>query len=206
MRVRPVAQLCLVLGTLALFVSCIGVETEISFKEDGSGSVVLTYRISRIMVNLGTVEDGELIPLPLTEQDFRATVEAVPGLRLRRVTQRADERDVSIRAEIEFDDIEAFSRIESFTDMPASLDTANDQTVFRQVITSGNEEDYDSESLEMVDVFFDGYSIAFIISAPRDVVSHNLGDLSADKRSVTYDVPVVELLRSAEERILEVSW
>ena len=201
-----IGGLCGLLVVLCLVSSCIGVETEITFREDGTGGVVLTYRISRVMANVGTVEGDELIPLPVTEQDFRRSVESVAGLRLRRVTQSQDERDIFVKAEMDFDDIAAFSRIESFTDMPASLVVSDGRSVFSQVITSGLEQEVSEDSLELVSLFFDDYEIAFKVNAPGQIASHSMGELSENRRTVVYRVSVVDLLTTPERRVLTVSW
>ena len=107
---------------------------------------------------------------------------------------------------MDFDDIAAFSRIESFTDMPASLVVSDGGFVFSQVITSGLEQEVSQDSLELVRLFFDDYEIAFKVNAPRQITSHNMGELSENRRTVGYRVPVVDLLTTPERRVLSVSW
>ena len=58
-------MLCITLG------SCISIESNIILKNDGSGSISLTYRVSPGMKELGRIGDEvKPLPLPIYKEDF----------------------------------------------------------------------------------------------------------------------------------------
>jgi hypothetical protein len=57
-----------------------------------------------------------------------------------------------------------------------------------------------------VEAFFEGYDLSYRIMAPVQIKRHSLGELSADKRSVSYRTTVADLLKSGEKKVLEVAW
>jgi hypothetical protein len=58
----------------------------------------------------------------------------------------------------------------------------------------------------MIETFFEGYDLSYRVTAPAVIVRYSLGELSEDKRSVSYKTTVAELLKSGEKQVLEVAW
>jgi len=195
---------------LTLAVSCIGIETKITFKEDGSGSASFKYKISQMIMNLGSTEEGEdPIPLPVSDEDFRAAVESADGVEISgNVTQTEDEENIYIEASVLFDKVESLSAMEDFESMPATLERDGDRWVFRQVIVPGEigdaEEEIDAESMGMIEAMFSGYEIAFTVVAPRNIQSASMGEVTG--KSVRYAIAMPDLLKQREETVLEVVW
>lgn len=197
----------LILSIPLLFISaCLGVETELRFNEDGSGIAIIKYRISNMIVHLGTTNGDSVVPLPISEDDFGRTVAAVDGLRLISIERDDSDEDVIITAEIEFENIEAFSKIESFTNMPATLVRVNGTYAFEQVIALGDEEPIDEDSLEMIDVIFYDYTVSFIVNTTDEIIEYNLGELSDDRRRAKYEISVADLLRLDSRTVFVVTW
>jgi hypothetical protein len=203
------------IGLLAILVlvgACIGVESDVTFKNDGSGTLRLEYRISKALIEMGKEGEGET-PLPFSEEEMRAAVEGNPKVRLTELSQREDEQDVYIVSEFGFDRIEDFADIEEFDDMPMTLERAGGQNTFRMLITEGNggadEESSDETNAEMQAMFeqmFAGYELIVVVNAPSRVKSHNLGDLSSDGRTVRYSLPILDMEALEEETALTVVW
>ncbi len=198
-------RILLVLALAVLLSSCIGIDSKVKFNKDGSGVIVLTYRVSRQLVDLGGLQDD--VPLPLSEEDFRFALEGKPGLKLLRVKEKKDDRDVVIGAEISFDRIESFTELDSFRDMPMSLAKDGSEYVFEQKLLAAQEdkESVDDEA-ELLSPMLDGYELSFTVTAPTPVTYYNLGELSRDKRSVIYTIQLAELISRIEEIILIVRW
>ena len=65
---RKIVALCF---TLALLSSCIGVDSRLTVRDNGSGTLQLTYRISQLVADLGVSSTGKsAIPLPVSRSDF----------------------------------------------------------------------------------------------------------------------------------------
>jgi hypothetical protein len=193
--------------TILLFVGCIGIESTMNINANGSGTVSIQYKVSQLLVNMGRTEtEGEKqVPLPLTEEDIRQAVMRAPGLSLHSVHQEETETDVIILAEIGFDSVESLSKSEVFADMPISFSTNGDTYVFSQLLTEGSEEMTEEQKQAMQD-FFQGYELAFTVTAPRKIIDYNRGVLSQDQRTLTYRVTILQLLEFKQRTVLTLSW
>ncbi len=193
--------------TVVLLSSCIGIESEILLRQDGTGVLTLSYQISQFMKNIDVGREEKRLPLPVNKEEFVRTAEGIEGLRLTDIDEREDEENVYIRAKLEFDSVDAVNALGRPGEIGISLENRGDTNTFRQVIFAGQEgEEITEDSLEMVETFFQGYDLVFAITVPTDVKSYSLGDLSADGRTVTYAITVPEILKRSEPLVLEVVW
>jgi hypothetical protein len=187
--------------------SCIGIESSILLRQDGSGSLTLSYTVSQYIKNIDAERSAKQLPLPVNEEEFRRSVQSIEGLRLTSLEQREDQENVYIRAELEFDSLDAVNALGAEGQMGISLETQNGTKVFRQVIYEPQEgEEITGESLAMVETFFQGYELVYSLTVPSEVRSNSLGTLGADRRTVEYRVTVADILKSTKPLVLEVVW
>jgi hypothetical protein len=96
-----------------LFCSCIGVSADITLRNDGSGKIVLEYRVSRMAEALGALDGNERWQtIPAGRADFERSLSRLPGMKL--VSFSASEapspagagmgKDTINRIELEFKD------------------------------------------------------------------------------------------------------
>ncbi|GEM_PF-1316531 len=201
-------MLTIIVSLLLFLSSCIGVESSISFNDNGSGILTLNYRISKMIINLGeTGEKNTLsMPLPVSEDDFRKSIAGIEGLKLRSFKQSENEDDILINATISFDDVSKLSKIKNFNEFPVSLEKRGERTYFKQKIASRTEEELDQQTMKMVDTFFEGYKIQYTVKAPREILSYNMGVLSPDKKTLSFETSITELLKTDTDIILEAAW
>jgi hypothetical protein len=200
-------KLLLPILAVALLSSCIGIDSQITLQNDGSGTLLLNYRISQFMKNLDAGKSDSLLPLPVSRDDFQRTVDTVPGLKLISLSQRENERDVLIDSRIAFTGIQALNSLGKDGQIELSLSNEGGLHVFRQQIYRGRSlEPISQESQQMIETFFEGYDLSYRVTAPAVIVRYSLGELSEDKRSVSYKTTVAELLKSGEKQVLEVAW
>jgi len=210
-------KLMLLLGIAILLSSCIGIKSNVSFNRDGTGTINMEYRISKMLTEMGEAD----VPLPVSEEDMKTAVSGNPNLTLKKVSQREDEKDVYITSEIEFKNVSEFTDLESFGQMPMSLEEKGGEVIFTQMISEGKSEaappgetkegesapeEMDAATKEMMASFFEGYELSFEVNAPTEITYHNLGELSANRKSVTYSIPLLEMDSLEEETVLEVRW
>ena len=187
--------LTIVLITVLFFTSCMGAESKIKINNDGSGIIFFTYRISQMLLNMGETE-GEAeqdstsdMPLPITKEDFEKNVEGIDGLELVDVKQTETEQDIIISAELKFDNVEALSESEAFSEWPVTFSKKGGSYIYTQVLSEGtvDEEDanLDDETINMVESMFTGYEFTFSIEAPSTIKEHNIGELSENKKTVS---------------------
>jgi len=203
-HVRKVAAVCL---ALILLSSCVGIDARFVIRENGAGTLSLTYRVSQELVELGqTGSEKAGVPLPLSEADFRRSLDSARGVRLASFHRSENAKDLTVSAQIAFDSIEALANLPAFQDAGLSLTTEGGRHTLSQVISRAPREPVSEDSLEMVDALFDGYDLAWSIEVPRAIQSSTRGMLSADRRTLTYRTSITEILRSAADIDLSVSW
>lgn len=213
----------IILIGILILASCMGAESKIKIKNDGSGNILFTYRISQMLLNMGESEGEESeteseseeksnsdVPLPITKEDFEKEVEGIEGLTLIDVTQTETEQDLIITAELEFDDVEILSQSEAFAEWPVTFEKVDDTYVFTQVLSEGTGGDSDAamdeETIQMVESMFAGYEFVFSVEAPSPIKEYQLGELSPDKKTLTYTIPIADMMRIKEKLEFVVKW
>jgi len=198
---------CFPVVMLVLLSSCIGIESDIFIRQDGSGVLTLSYTVSQFIKNIDAGRSEKQLPLPVNEEEFRRSAGRIEGLSLTDLEESEDEENIYIRAELEFDNVEAVNALGREGEIGITLETRDDATIFRQLIYGGRQgEEITEESLEMIETFFEGYELVYSVSVPAQVRDHTLGVLEPDGRTVTYIVTVPEILKAPEPLVLEVIW
>ena len=210
-------KLLMFAGIVLLVTSCVGIKSTVSFNRDGSGVIQFEYRISKMITELSSqsADKKAEAPLPISEEELRGALANHPDLKLKKVTQREDERDVYITAEIEFAKIDEFTSVKSFNAMPMSLEKKGNEYIFRQYISKGESggegkegenAEPDEATKQMMASFFEGYELSFTVNSPSAITYNNLGEVSPDKKSLSYSIPLLELNSLKQETVLEVRW
>jgi hypothetical protein len=190
-----------------LLSSCIGIESDILIRPDGSGVLKLSYTVSQYIKNIDAGRSEKQLPLPINEDEFRRSSESIEGLQLRDLDRREDEENIYIEAEFEFDSVEAVNALGREGEIGITLESRDQSSVFRQLIYPGQEdEEIGEDSLDMVETFFEGYELIYSVTVPEQVLEHSLGVLSEDGRTVTYTIGIPEILKNSEPLVLEVVW
>ncbi|MGO9412188.1 MAG: hypothetical protein ACLQCB_15725 [Spirochaetia bacterium] len=200
------AFLCVV-AAVALS-SCVGIDSRLTIRNNGSGVLDLTYRVSQLVVNLGNPVDGKgVIPLPLSKSDFERSLAATQGkVRLTSFDRSEDQKDITIRAQLAFDSLDALAQVDAFQSAQIHVTSDGGNHTFSELIAKAPSEPVTDDSLRMVDAFFGGYDLAFTVEAPQPLKSNTLGTLSADKRVLTYKTTVGDIMRAKNDIVLSMSW
>jgi hypothetical protein len=154
---------------VAALCSCAGVRADININADGSGKMVLEYRVSQTAEALGKLDGNERWQtVPVGRADFERTLARLPSLRLASFTSSNTETDTVNRAEIEFANIKDLL---PFLDPRgdgkfARLDTANGKNRLRVILAQGAR-DIDADLLDLIRELSAGYECHFSLSVPR---------------------------------------
>jgi hypothetical protein len=202
---RKLAVLCL---SLALLSSCIGIDSRLTVRDNGSGTLQLTYRISQLVADLGVSSTGKsVIPLPVSRPDFERSLAAANGrVRLTRFDKSEDQKDITIRAELSFDSLEALAKIDAFHDADLKWGSESGRSVFSQVVARTPKQPLSDDSRRMLETLFDGYDLSFVVVAPQPIQSSTLGTLSDDKRTLTYKTTIKDVMTTTKDLVLSASW
>lgn len=160
--------LSILIAVMLLLSSCIGVQADISLHPDGSGTMVLEYRVSRMVESLGKLDGNERWPpVPLGKADFERTQERVPGLRLVSFSTKEDGKDRYHHIKMEFADPGVLVRFLDATGQGASL--VQEQGKYRLTLTFTEGMDKaDPDLLALVEAVSAGYSLQMNLSFPGE--------------------------------------
>jgi hypothetical protein len=202
---RKIAVLCV--ASLFLL-SCVGIDSRLTVRDNGSGTLVLTYRVSQLVADLGlSTSDRGAIPLPLSRSDFERSLESSKGtVRLTRFERSENEKDITIRAELSFDSLDALARVDAFRGQDLKSGTDASGRTFSELIARAPGRPVSDESLRMIDAFFTGYDLTFTIEAPQPITQNSLGTLSADRRVLTYTTSIKDIVRAKSDVVLSLGW
>lgn len=193
---------------IVLLASCVGIDSTMTIRDNGSGTLLLSYRVSQLVADLGDSGSGKgVIPLPLSRADFERSVAPANGkVRLTRFDRSENEKDITIKAELAFDSLDALSQVEAFKDAELKTGVEGTQHTLSQLIARAPTEPVTEDTLRMLDAFFDGYGLTFTLATPQPMKSNTLGTLSADKKVLTYKTSIKDIVQSKSDVVLGVSW
>jgi hypothetical protein len=198
-----------VLFAASLFLmSCVGIDSKLTVRDNGSGTLALTYRVSQLVADLGiSSSERGAIPLPLSKADFERSLESSKGtVRLTRFNRSENDKDIIIAAELSFDSLEALSRVDAFRSQDLKVGADGSRHTFSELIARAPGRPVTDESLRMIDAFFAGYDLTFTVEAPQPIQRNSLGTLSDDKRVLTYSTSIKDLVRAKSDVILSIAW
>jgi hypothetical protein len=204
---------------IALFLSsCIGVRANITIRNNGTGTIDLEYRISRIAESLGKLDGNEgWPPLPVGRADFERTITRIDGLRLSSFSSRDDEKDRVVKVTVDFSNLEALI---GFLDAPGQRArlTREGQKYRISLALGGGAQSQDPDLLELMETAFEGYDMELGFSLPRDptltltdgtgqkIDTLPAGNVRASGRSVRFSSPMAALLLTKEPVLMEILW
>jgi hypothetical protein len=151
-----------------IFGSCIGLKADMTLRGDGSGRLILEYRVSRIAESLGKLDGNERWQtVPAGRADFDRTVERLPGVRLVSFSAKDDGADVINRVSLEFKDIESLIPFLAGAGESASLTEENGNRRLSLIFSPGAK-NADPELLALIREASRPYALALNFSAPGE--------------------------------------
>ncbi|HET6486538.1 MAG TPA: hypothetical protein VFH83_08975 [Spirochaetia bacterium] len=200
-----IAVLCLVMVALT---SCIGIDSRLTIRDNGSGTLLLTYRVSQIIADLGMAAGtGSVVPLPVTRADFDRALSSSGGkVRLTRFDRSEDARDITIHAELAFDSVDALAAVDSFQDADLKWSASGSQHQFSQVVAKAPRQPLSDDSKRMLDAFFEGYELSFSVQAPRPIQNATLGTLSTDRMTLSYKTSIKDAVTVSQDLVMSAQW
>jgi hypothetical protein len=202
---RKIAIVC---SLAALLTSCIGIDSRLTIRDNGSGTLVLTYRISQIVADLGVSSTGKsVVPLPVSQADFERSLSATGGkVRLTAFSRSENEKDITIHVELAFDSVDALAKVDAFQDAALTLSAQGSQRTFSQVVARAPQHPLSEDGKRMLETLFDGYDLSFVVEAPRPIQASSLGTLSTDKKTLTYKTSIRDAMTAARDLVMSAQW
>ena len=208
------------LACCLLLASCFGFSADITLNANGTGIIVLEYRISQALDALGRLDgNARWNTIPVGRADFERTLDRLPDMRLLSFSSRQDERDIIVSARMEFSSIQG---------LLAFLDASDQRAVFTGTPASGSlvftlsegtpDEPTDDTLAALIALISEGYAVALSMTFPgqgsltlRDGQNLPLAEIpgseiNASGRRVSASFPLYEVLAAAGGINLEFRW
>jgi hypothetical protein len=202
---------------LLLFITgCLGLSSEIAIGRDGSGTITLEYRISRMLESLGKLDGNERwLPVPVGRADFERTVARIDGLSMTSFASKTDGEDLINTVKLRFANPGVLVRFLDATGQRAAW--TGEQGENRLTLTLGGGAGIeDPELLRLAAALSEGYVLSFGLSLPGDAAltlrdarggvleKPPAGTVSAQGGRVVFSSPMAEML--AGGMIMEIRW
>jgi len=159
----------IILPIILLLNSCVGISMDIQMRRNGSGRLVMEYRVSRMAESLGRLDGNENWPIiPAGRADLERTLARIPGMRLVSFSSKEDARDVVTNVTLEYDTGEALLKFLDPSGSRASLRTDNQSGRLDLILNESVPQGYDESLLELVRQASAGYGFSISFSAERD--------------------------------------
>jgi hypothetical protein len=188
--------------TAFMLTACLGMESEIDIKQNGSGTVNMTYRISNELFSMGALPGNENYPpVPAGREDFERTFNRIPGMEMTSYAEKADARDRIFLIKASFDNLDALVKFLDAQGKQASLEHKDGKTILSIKF------DIDGKALNpdmapILPIIFESYFFDFTLSLPRNcevsymdgnggaLPSLPYGETSIAAKSVTFHSPM----------------
>jgi hypothetical protein len=198
------------LGILVLSLSsCLGVNSNVTIRQNGSGTIQLEYRLSRMFEALGKLDGNEKqLPLPVSRTDFERTISRVPGLQLTSYATSQDQKDILIKAELSFANLDALTGFLDASGQSVRLANEGGNRAMGLVLVRGIK-NVDKDLENLVRTVFAGYTIDMrfnLPSTPTVSTVGKIGQAAVTGTTARYTSPVTDLVLSPEPVELRLSW
>jgi len=217
---------CLALAVF-LLTSCLGVSMDITMRANGSGRIVLEYRVSQMLEAMGRLDGNERWPaIPVGRADMERSVARVPGLRLssfsaRNLPNGMGGSDLVTRVALDFRDTDALLAFLDITGARASFGQQGGRSFLRLVLLDPSPPIDSAELLALIKEVSAGYEIRISINVPRRNTNLAAVSLPAapqhrpgapgflklnDGRTASFSLDTGDIPAITEGLVLEFSW
>ena len=199
--------------------SCIGVSADISVRANGSGKILLEYRVSQMAESLGRLDGNESWQtVPLGRPDFERTLDRIPGMRLVSFSTKNRGKDIINRAEMEFKTIDALLAFLDHSGTSVSFKQENGGNRLFLELLSGGAANVDGDLLALLREVSGGYQVRISFTAPGGAllalatVAENkpyngtAARLVPQGKKVSLSIDTGELLSMPEGLGMEITW
>jgi hypothetical protein len=208
------------LAAALAFSSCVGVSLDITARRDGSGTMVLEYRLSRDFESLGKLDGNENWPVvPVGKADLERSVARVEGLSLRSFSKKNLAGDALYRAQLDFATLDALARFLDGAGQRVSLTRKGEEhRLLLSFNSSAGRVAADEALSELLASSFEGYALDFGVTLPQapalrvldgrgdPLESPPAGTALVRGNRVSFSAPMADLFSAAEPTRLEISW
>jgi len=164
---------CLILLlSVFLFNSCIGLKVDIQMNRDGSGRLTMEYRLSRALESIGTLDGNEKWPpVPVGRQDWERAISRINGTRLASFSSAQKGQDTITTVVLNFDNAEALLFILDPQGKNSRFTANGRHGEFQYILNDaalGEMPVYDANLIELAKTMFAGYDFSISLRASEN--------------------------------------
>jgi len=163
-------KLCIALLFIFLFLnSCVGLSMDIQMRRNGSGRLIMEYRVSRMAESLGRLDGNENWPIiPAGRADFERTLARIPGMRLVSFSSSEGAQDVITSITLEYDNTEALMKFIDPSGTRASVSIENQSGRLNIILNEPVSSNYNEDLFELIRQVSAPYGLSISFSAERN--------------------------------------
>ena len=165
-------KLCLaaLISFLLIFNSCLGLSLDITMNKDGSGRMVMEYRISQMLENMGAFDGNESMPtIPLSREDWTKAFERNSGVKLVSYSSKKDKQDTIINIALDFKDEAALlSLLDPFGEKVSVKQKDGSGTL--EIILLDDSLSFNEDEISLTRMLMDGYNFSVSFQTPGNSV------------------------------------
>ena len=163
----------LLAAVVLIFNSCAGLSLNIQMNKDGSGKLMMEYRISSVFNNLGALDGNEKFPvIPVGRADWERSLARIKGAKLSSYSVNEKGGETIYNITINYDNSDALLMILDPGRNGSSIDLKNNSGSFKYVINLNNSavdlSGYDESLLALARGMFADNKFSISFSAPSD--------------------------------------
>jgi hypothetical protein len=190
------------------FCSCVGLKTEITLKADGTGTLLMEYRISREFIDIGALDGNARWPsVPVGRADFERSIDRMEGLKLISFSATEDDSDLLYKAAVGFSKLEDILPLLDQNGEAASLVRGDRRSLVLTLGRKNETETLPPDLLAMVEEAFRGYLFTVSLSAPSPVEIRVEGGgdspVERDGKKAGFSIPIYELISRSKPLTVE---
>ncbi len=193
-------RLIAVIFLTVFLIACIEVREEIKIKLDGSGSMKVYYRVSKMLYT--SIEKGEMTSLyPLTPRDIERSAKNNPHIKLKKVFTETKGRDVYITTILDFDRFDSLTQPGTVYSLKEGEDYVEAMIKIRvQPRKKKEERELQQQITDMMIKNLEAYRNKITISTPTEIIDSNADQW--EKREARWEIPSSIFYTGAEQDIV----
>ena len=218
----------ILLISLLLFTSCIGLSIDIQMNRDGSGKLTMEYRISHAIDSLGALDGNKDMPaIPISRIDWDRTIQRIPGARLASFSSVKKGNDTITTVAVQFNNTDTLLALLSPESTGAPIIAEKKQNIITLILNDSsldsndknkNAAQYDKELLELAGTMFEGYNFSISFSAPgnsaltftdgsgNEVQKPSSVEAVTNGRRVSMSIGIMDLVEKREGLGVRFNW
>jgi len=199
--------------------SCIGLSLDIQMNRDGSGRVIMEYRISNLLNSIGALDGNESTAIiPVSRNDWERSIENISGVKFVSFSNRENASGSVINAVFDFSDPQSLALLLDSTGKSASITQTGQNNSLNIILHDEPSSGYDANLLTLMRSFFSDYNVSLSFGAQTNstlTVTDGKGNagktpsqaaIIQSGRRVSFSIGIMDLLELPDGLGVKINW